>query len=348
MTYMIYGAYGYTGELIARAAVDRGHRPILAGRSPERLEALADELGCEARAFRLQDARIVETRLDEVDAVLHCAGPFRQTFTAVSKACFATGTHYLDITGEVEVFEALAAQDEAAKGRDIMLMPGVGFDIVPTDCLALHLKGRLPTADRLTLGIQAIANLSRGTALTAVENIHRGGQVRMDGRLRMVPAGWKSRRIDFGRGPVTAVTMPWADVASAYYSTGIPNIEVYMAISASQRALLRMSRHLGGFLGTSPMQAFLKSRVRSGSPGPTTEQRRRGRSRLWGEVSDADGGRASARMETPEGYTTTVLTAVDIVDRVIQGDAPRGFQTPAKAYGPDLILGIEGVTREDE
>src|SRR4051812_14952024 len=172
----------------------------------------------------------MDAAVGEVAAVLHCAGPFSHTSRPMADACLRTKTHYLDITGEAAVIESLAARDEEAKRSGVMLLPCVGFDVVPTDCLAAHLKRRLPSATRLALAIQGIGRISRGTATTMVENINRGGLIRRGGKLQSVPAAWKTREIDFGRGPRSATTIPWGDVATAFYSTGIPNIVVYAAI----------------------------------------------------------------------------------------------------------------------
>ena len=229
-----------------------------------------------------------------------------------------------------------------------MLLPGTGFDVVPSDCLAAHLKRRLPGATRLALGFQSGGRLSRGTATTMLENSHRGGLVRRGGVLVRVPAGWKTRVIDFGRGPRTAVTIPWGDVSTAYHSTGIPDVEVYMAAPMGLRLWIRATRWLGPVIGSGPVQGLLKRRIRSGPPGPSDEQRARGTSLLWGEAMDPGGRSAVARLRTPEAYELTALSALAILDRVLAGEAPAGFQTPSRAYGPDLVLGIPGVQRRDE
>ncbi len=348
LRYLIYGANGYTGELISRLAAERGHQPVLAGRDPVRIPELADELGLEHEVFKLETQPIVENRLAGYDLVLHCAGPFLHTYRTVSKACLAAGTHYLDITGEAAVFESLARTGQAAEDAGVVLMPGVGFDVVPTDCLALHLKERLPEAEYLVLAIRALGRLSRGTSLTMIENIHRGGLVRKDGKLTAVPSAWKERDIDFGRGPRPTVTMPWGDVASAFYTTGIPNIEVYMSLPGSRKLGLKFSRFLAPVLGSRPIQAFMKGRIRSKVTGPSEKERQAGGSTIFGEVRAADGRCATARLETPEGYTLTAMTALAAVERVLQKeDPPIGFMTPAAAFGSDFILGIDGVTLTD-
>ena len=345
---LIYGANGYTGALTARTAAARGERPVLAGRNRAEVEALAAELGLEARVFGLDDPRAIDEGLAGIAVVLHCAGPFSRTSKPMADACLRGRVHYLDITGEAVVFESLAARDAEARAAGVMLLPGSGFDVVPSDCLAAHLKRRLPTATRLSLGFQPLGRVSRGTATTMAENFPRGGLVRRGGILTPVPAAWKTRVIDFGRGPVTAMTIPWGDVATAWYSTGIPDVEVYLAAPAGLRVAARLSRHLRPLLASRPVQRFLKARIRSGSPGPTDEERARGKALLWGEVEDPAGKRAVSRMKTPDGYALTALTGLLIAGRALAGDAPPGFQTPAKAYGPDLVLAVEGVTRTDE
>ena len=346
--FLIYGANGYTGELIARAAAARGLRPLLAGRNGETLAALAHSLGLEHRVFALDKPDAVAEGIRGVPVVLHCAGPFAHTSRPMADACLRMGTHYLDITGEAAVFELLAARSAEARAARVMLLPGAGFDVVPSDCLAAHLKRRLPSATRLALGFQSQGRISRGTATTMVENLGSGGLVRRGGVLRRVHAAWKTREIDFGIGPTAAITIPWGDVSTAYHSTGIPNIEVYTAAPLSLRLAARASRYLGWLLGSSFVQKRLKRKVHAGPPGPTAEERHRGRSLLWGEVADQAGQKVVSRLRGPEGYSFTVLAALAVVERVLRGQAPVGFQTPSTAYGADFVLELEGVVREDE
>ncbi|HET7231025.1 MAG TPA: saccharopine dehydrogenase NADP-binding domain-containing protein [Longimicrobium sp.] len=346
--FLLYGSYGYTGRLIATRALEQGLRPLLAGRDAEKVRAHAAELGLEHRAFALDDAAATDAALGEVPVVLHSAGPFSRTAGPMAQACLRTKTHYLDITGELSVFEAMAALGPKAKDAGVMLLPGAGFDVVPSDCLAAHLKRRLPTATHLALAFQPVGGgISRGTATTMAENAAAGGAVRRNGRIVPVPAAYQTRDIDFGRGPVSATTIPWGDVSTAFYSTGIGNIEVYTRMAPAQRRMMVASRYLGWVLGSGPVQKMLKGRIHSGKPGPTDEERARGLSLLWGEVMDGDGREAVSRLRTPEGYTLTAMTSVEIVRKVLAGDAPAGFQTPSLAYGPDWILDLEGITRED-
>jgi short subunit dehydrogenase-like uncharacterized protein len=344
---LIYGANGYTGALIARLAVERGLRPVLAGRSRAGLTAVATPLGLEQRVFALEDAAALDAGLAGVRVMLHCAGPFTHTARQMVDACLRTHTHYLDITGEIAVFEALAARDAEARAAGVMLLPGVGFDVVPSDCLAAHLKRRLPSATSLALAFQVLGRVSRGTANTAVENVARGGMVRRAGKPLAVPAAYKTRTIDLGGGPVTTSTIPWGDVSTAFHSTGIPNIEVYTPLSTTARRLMVASGYLRPVLGSYAAQRLLKRLVRRQPPGPSDDERARGMSLLWGEVVDNRGARYVSRIRAPEAYALTALTALAIAEKALAGQAPVGFQTPSRAYGADLILEMPGVACED-
>jgi short subunit dehydrogenase-like uncharacterized protein len=345
--FLLYGSYGYTGRLIAERARELGLTPLLAGRDASQLQAQAAELGLPHRAFALDDAAALDAALRETRVVLHAAGPFSHTARPMMEACLRTGAHYLDITGEIGVFEMAAAQNVFARMANVMLLPGAGFDVVPSDCLAAHLKRRLPTATSLTLAFMGLGGVSRGTLTTMAENAGEGGAVRRGGRITRVPAAYRSMEVDFGRGPVTVTTIPWGDVSTAYHSTGIPDVEVYTRVPGRQVRMMRATRRLGWLLGSAPVQGMMKRAIRKGPPGPTPEQRAKGLSLLWGRVEDADGRRAVSRLRTPEGYTLTARTSVEAVRRVLAGEAPAGFQTPSRAYGPDWILQFDGVQRED-
>jgi short subunit dehydrogenase-like uncharacterized protein len=335
---LVYGAYGYTGELVARRAVERGLSPVLAGRDSERLARLARALGCEWRAFPLSDAESVRRGIAGSAAVLHCAGPFVFTARPMAEACIDERVHYLDLTGEVPVFEALLAMSPAARHAGVMLLPGAGFDVVPTDCLAAHLVRRLPGARALVLAIGGFGAVSRGTARTMLEQAGSAAAPR--------PGASATRAFDLGSGPVTAVSLPWADTFTAPRSTGVADVTVYLVADLPSRLLLRVAPALAPLLQGRLLREAVAAIMTGGERGPPPEARAR-RTAVYGEALDASGHRVAAIQRHPEAYALTALAAVEIAERVLRGEVAPGWQTPATAYGPDLVLALPGVSRED-
>ena len=347
---LIYGSYGYTGDLIARFAQEDGIDVVLSGRNAERLRAQAERYGFQSVTADVSDPESMRSALRDVDVVIHCAGPFSHTYEAMARACLDTGTHYTDITGEAEVYEGLWAMDAEAKRAGIMLLPGTGFDVVPSDCLAAHLKSRCPEATHLELAfVGRGGGVSHGTAKTMAENFHLGGTVRRNGELERVPAAWKTRMIEFGDGrPVHCMSIPWGDVVTAYRSTGIPNILVYTGVPRRPARMLRLARPLLPLLGMRAVQNMIKKRIEAAPAGPDDEARKTAYNELWGEVRAADGRTAVSRLRTPEGYTLTARMALSIAQKICSGQRTPGFQTPSTAYGKDLILELPGTERVDE
>jgi short subunit dehydrogenase-like uncharacterized protein len=344
-TWMIYGANGYTGQLAARLAHELGESPILAGRNAEQIEPLASELGLETCVFDLHDPDKVARNLEGVAAVLHCAGPFSATSRPMLDACIKSGTHYLDITGEIEVFESIFARDAELRRANIVAIPGVGMDVTPTDCLAAMLKRELPSATHLKLAVNwRNAKISPGTAKTMAEGIPSGGKVRLDGKIVTVPPAWKLETFSFSESEsLPAVTIPWGDVATAYYSTGIPNIEVYAAVSEKQIKQMRMPAMVRWLIGLKPVQNVIKKQIGKRVKGPDTGERAGSEVQIYGEVSDAAGNRKELRLRTVEGYTLTAESAVKAAIRVAAGEVPAGAHTPSMAFGADYILGLDGT-----
>jgi short subunit dehydrogenase-like uncharacterized protein len=346
---VIYGASGFTGGLTARKAVEAGLEPVLAGRRPEALAPLADELGgLPTKAFALDDPQAMDAALADAAVLVNCAGPFPATVAALADTCVRTGTHYLDLAGEVEQYEIVRERAEQAEQAGVMLMPGVGFGIVPTDCVAVHLKRRLPSATRLELAFQTVGEISRGTAGAVLTGLHRKGVERRGGSYVPIRPGARRREIDFGDGPVKTVTNPWrGDICTAYHSTGIGDIEAYIAPPGPLGAVMASTRYTGWFLGSPVGQGLLRLAINRLPYGPTEEQLAAGYTRVWERVQDPDGNTATTRLRGPEAYVFTALTAVDCARRALGGDAAPGFQTPAQLYGPELVTAVEGVVFED-
>ena len=343
---LIYGATGYSGTLLAHAVCDLGVRPVLCGRDGAKLAALADVLGLEYRCTPLADAARLRAALRDIRVVLHAAGPFSETVAPMVDACLHTGAHYLDLTAEIRVIEALAQRDAEARQRGIMLMPAVGFDVVPSDCLAAHVSRRLPGAQTLAFGVTGFRFLSRGSAKTLLEAIDYG-VVRRDGVITRVPLGSLQRQFDYGDGPRSSHNISWGDVASAYYTTGIGTIETYHETTPLLQAILLACRSFGWLLRTAPWQAVLKAQADLLPHDPTDGAAAATQMTIVAEARDARHRCARARLRTPEAYAFTGTTGSAIAQRALRGDVEVGFQTPARVYGADFVLSFAGVSRED-
>tara|TARA_B100001123_G_scaffold154953_1_gene179507 strand:+ start:1231 stop:2274 length:1044 start_codon:yes stop_codon:yes gene_type:complete len=342
---MIYGANGYTAQIIIKVAKKQGMEPILAGRNRNMIEELAEEHGLECSIFELGDSESVIQALKGIDIILNCAGPFSKTAETLMDACLKTSTHYLDITGEIDVFEHAHSLDEGAREASVILCPGVGFDVIPTDCLAAYLKEALPDAESLALAFQPVGSkVSPGTAKTAVEGAAKGGRVRKGGELVSVPFAYKTREIDFGRGSKLAATISWGDVSTAYYTTGIPDIEVYLPMSQKSIKRLRKRRKYIKLLALPMVQRFLKRRIDKNVKGQGESERREAKMILWGEVCNHVGKKVAARFATGDGYDVTAMGAVAAVETLMSNSMVGGFKTPSKLMGVSILDQLPGFT----
>ncbi|MCL5049812.1 MAG: saccharopine dehydrogenase NADP-binding domain-containing protein [Firmicutes bacterium] len=337
MKWMIYGATGYTGELIVHHAKRMGYRPILAGRNKAKIEALANRVDMPWRAFGLDDIDTIASQLEDVDLVVHCAGPFEDTAEPMLQACLRAKTHYLDITGEISVFELAHSLRKEADAAGIIICPGVGFDVIPTDCIAARLNAQMPNATHLTLGFDSSSRMSRGTALTGIRRLHLGGAVRENGDIKNVPLAFKTRRINFGDGEKLAMTIPWGDVATAFYSTGIPNIEVY--VPASPNLVKRMQRMnwVRFAFKFSALRRQLEKKVSNAPAGPDQKERAANYTWVWGEARNAAGDVITIRQKVLNGYELTSRGAVELAIYILRNQLSPGYYTPSRLYGAKLI-----------
>jgi short subunit dehydrogenase-like uncharacterized protein len=345
--FLLYGATGFSGRLAAQRARQRGLAPVLAGRDAARVGELANALRCESRAFALDQPAAVSAALADVAVVLNAAGPFTATAQPLVEGCLRTATHYLDLSGELPVLADTAQRDAEARASGIMLMPAVGFLVVPSDCLAAHVAHRLPGAQQLTIAVSRTDAVSPGSLRTILAHWSDTVAVRRAGVLTRVPIGQLERRVDYGRGPSRSTAVSWGDLLTAHHTTGIPDIEVYLEVSPAERAMFRLSHRVGALLDALPVRQLLSLPAGLLGDGPSDRQRAGAGRVIVAEARDGAGRRARARLRTPEAYGFTAVTALAIVERVLNGDLQPGFQTPGGRYGPDFVLTLDGVVRED-
>lgn len=345
---VLYGSYGYTGKLIAQECKAKNINIILAGRNQDALQKQSAETGFAFEVVDVNNREALKKLLTEKKLVIHCGGPFQFTSKQMVEVCLETKTHYTDISGEFTVFEMLAKYDAKAKAAGIMIAPGTGFDVVPSDCLASHLKNRLPSATHLQLAFTTLkGGLSRGTARTTIEGLGHGSYVRENGKLKPIPLASRSQHINFGDFTTSTVCIPWGDISTAYHSTHIPNIEVYMGMPEKTINKLKWANYFNWLLRKDWVKSFLKKQIDKRPAGPSEERRKNGRSYLWGKVWDDQGNEATSVLQTFDGYTLTAKTSTLMAQKILAGDFKIGFQTPSMAYGENLILEIENTIRKD-
>jgi len=341
---VVYGATGHSGGLVVRSACVLGLRPVLCGRNGPALERLADERGTAFRVASLADRQTMESAFRGAKVVINAAGCFDETAVPVFEACMKSGAHYLDITADARSVETLARRTSEATSRGLMVMPAVGFNVVPTDCTAVHLARRLGGIRSLAVAVTTLRYLTPGSARTLARSA-ASSLVRRGGVLREIPYGVLERTFDFGHGPTPALNVNLADVSTAYYSAGALDIETYSEATPLLRAILAAARAGGRLLASAPVQALLAACSDLLPPPPEPGVEAGHTMDIVVEACGTDGRRASARLRTPDAYAFTGTTAAAIARRVLEGDIEAGFQTPGRVYGGDFVVGLPGVER---
>ncbi len=346
--WMIYGANGYTGKLVAEEAVRKGHKPLLAGRSEDKIKPIAQHLGLDYAVIDLRNHDALAKALAGIQLVFNAAGPFIHTSSPLIAACLEQGIHYTDITGEIPVFENIFSFDSQAKQRGIALIPGIGFDVIPTDCLARYVADRVPGAVHLELAFSGLKHISPGTMKTMVEMIPGGGLVRRDGKLIPYPLGKGAKQVPFPGGSHTVIPILWGDLETAYHSTGIPNITTLMAYPDAMVPFLHT--------GTAVLQRLFKiAAVRRlaqrfigmAVKGPDMHARETARAFIWARAADEKGHEKQAWLDMPESYQFTAVASVLAIEKIFKLQ-PKGALTPSMAFGADFVLDVDGVRRYDK
>lgn len=346
MRTMIYGVTGYTGRLALRTALAAGQRPIVAGRTRGAVEAIAGEHALEARAFSLEDHAGAVDALRDVDAVFSAAGPYSATAAPMVSACLEAGTHYVDVTAENAVFANLQSLDASAQAAGVMLLPGLGAGGAPTDCLAAHLKQRMPDATTLEFYGGSLEVVSRGTAKSAMEAVHLPTEVRREGRLVPLEAPIRvSTEIDGER--LDSVTVPLCDVLVAGWSSQIPNITTFVQETGAVKQMSSVPGWLKRLLSTQVGQKIVQWQLDRGVEGPTDEQRAAGHYRNFAIARNDTGESVAAVARGPEGYTLTALSAIDATCRAARMEGKPGYQTASSAFGASFFTSLPGCSIED-
>jgi short subunit dehydrogenase-like uncharacterized protein len=344
---MIYGAYGFTGELVTQAARRLRCELVVGGRDATRLRAIAGSLGITARAFALDDPSRIAEGIADIDILVNAAGPMVATAGPLIAACLDARTHYLDVTGEPSVFIEAHRHDSMARRRGIMIMPGAAFCIIASDCLAADVAALLPHAKYLRLGWSRPALISPGTLRATYNMVRDRVVIRRAGRLVAIPVGRLERDFDYGRGARTSAAVSSADVFTAYLTTGIPNIEGYVEATFAARTAGLLGVRVAAATRATPLRSFFDLALGSWGQRPSSQARKAAQQVLVAEVEDAWRRIRRVGMITSDGYSFTADAIAAVMERMIKGELAVGFQTPGKVYGPGLAYGIAGTRRED-
>lgn len=341
---IIYGAYGYTGELIALEFINKNYKILLAGRNEDKLKALSLKTGFDYSTGDLNNKTQINELFSQAYLVINAAGPFINTCVQVVEACIESKTHYIDINGDIKVFELIKTYNQKALNTGIMLLPGTGFDVVPSDCLAVKLKKLMPDAINLNIAFATIGGgVSHGTALTVAGRLGEYALKRENGKLKPVLMGKHSMWVDFGIMKKFVMSISWGDVSTAHFSTGIENIETFMAVKPKVYNLLKFQIAVNWLLRTKVVKNILRKNIDKNISGPNEESRKKGFSLFWAETQNNEGKTHTLKLKTLEGYTLTAKASVLIAKKITDNSFKPGYQTPASTYGENLIFEIEGT-----
>lgn len=345
--WLIYGANGYTAQLIIQEALKRGHKPFLTGRSEEKIRPIAQRNGLDYAVLDLSKYDDLKRVFSSVKLVLNAAGPFINTSLPIIKACIDCGIHYTDITGEVSVFQKTFSFDQEAKKRKITLMSGIGFDVIPTDCLAVYVTQHILNPKELELAFIGLNSISPGTMKTMIEMIPYGGLIRKNGKLIRHPIGKGIKEIRFPIGRFSVAPIIWGDLETAYHSTGVPNITTYMGFSFVLIKFLPISIPvLKMLLSNKLLRAAAQKLIELTIKGPDEKAHQKARSYVWAKATNEKGDEKQAWLELPETYIFTAIASVKTIEKIFELQ-PVGSLSPAMAFGPDFVLEIKGVKRYD-
>jgi short subunit dehydrogenase-like uncharacterized protein len=313
---MIYGAAGYTGKMAATNAQKAGVQVVIAGREQDKAKfiALASELGVEYRLFAVDDLPASKAALSDIGILLNCAGPFMLTAEPLMKACIEAGVHYLDIAAELDSYQLAETLDQAATAAVAML-----------GSLAAHAAKRVSKPHSVSIAMHVAGGFSRGSAISASENVNTGLLHRVDGKL-ISRSPQDVRDFDFGNGPASSFPVTLPDLITIWRATDIPNIETFVYLTDG---------------------AFPEGDLAAMPDGPTVDERDANRYQAAVEVSGEDGTVVRSILETVNGYTFTTIAAAEAARRVLSGEVRPGFQTPAGLFGDGFAETIADTTIVD-
>ncbi len=344
----VYGATGYTGKLVAAELAASGADYVLAGRSAEKLDALAEDLGgsVETRAVALDDPEGLRDLLTPCAAVIACAGPFSVHGEPVLEAAVDTATHYLDTTGE-QTWMRTAFEDYGPRAHSAgtTVIPAMGFDYVPGDMIAALTAQGMGEVDEVVLAYSVAGfGMTRGTQLSGLEMVG-GGDVEWR-KLKWMPADQsvgrgtylfpepigRQRMVRYPAGE--QITVP-RHVATRQVRTMITAST--LAPSPLARALPALTRSTGLAMRT-PLRKAVGKMISRLPEGPKLEDRQAARFTIVCDViRGGDARRGVIRGSDVYGMTAAAITAGAII-AARGGISATGALAPSQAFEPAEFL----------
>lgn len=331
MKIAVYGASGFTGKLVVAELARQGIEPVLAGRDPARLRAVAGRIGAETRTAGIDDPDALRRAFQDCAAVINCVTPFDSFGEPVLRAAIAAECHYVDTSGEqgylARIFDTYAEQAERA---GVTVLPAMTDDGLPGDLIASLTAARLgdvdADADAITIAdLRVPGGASRGTARTALSNAEEfagGGLLYENGRfLAGRPAG-----------PMT-ITPPGSTEPVAVARFPLPGVVTVPRHVAARRVEGVLRAEVAGIF-----TAITAELVDSMPEGPDEDARRAGRWLMMAQATSADGRRARGVVHGTDVYGSTAVIAVEGARRLAAGAAKPGVLAPAQVVDPAGFL----------
>ena len=338
---VIIGATGYTGRLVAHEAAGSTAPVILAARDPEKLAAIAEQVGiATTQQVDVTDEASLERLIRPGDAVINTAGPFTELGEPVIEACIAAGAHYVDITGEQPFMRAMHHKYHVPALRaEVAVVNAMAFEYALGDCaVAVTAEGlRRPLRSLDVIYAWGGAASSRGTRRTVLRMLGTRGWVRRDGgfypqapgsghRTTRLASGKKLHAVAFGAGEVvTAPRYLEVDDACGWMVMGSLSARVVPILAPALPVAV-------------PLLRPLLERAVTRKPDPTPEDRQESGFTIRVELEAADDTRRAAEVHGSDPYGITATAAVQGALRAMNPEAPAGVLAPSQLVDPRSFL----------
>ena len=347
----VLGASGRSGRMIAAQLVARGHSPVLLGRDPARLAAVADRIAAEhGNRPRTRVMASLQTLLADLESsrstvVVNTIGPFTRTAVPIAAAC-PPGTHYLDLANELPAVTGLLALHQQAVNGGRAIVPGAGFGVVATESVVRALCEDRPTPQRVRVDAVPAVDIEAGPvgealAATILDGFPAGGRRYEDGHLVDAPLGTGQERLVLPDGSiVTTAAIPFGDLEAAHRASGAPSVVSASSEAPTGRAMPYLLPVVARLLSWDSLRAFAIRRVAGIKLRPRARSREL--SYAHARVEWTEGTTREGWLRTGEASAFTAAAAAEVAVRLARGEGRAGAHTPGELFGPQLAVDLGG------